>query len=142
MYYYFTLLFIFFRLYFWLLPAQHFHFLYARSHLSESWSCESIISTNFSFIFTLIYPMTQFSLWIVNKWILWLLCKSTYIFVDIDFWVYPKMRISIFTYQRSSWILRGSLCRPLSGMDEIEKLSPISIKYTEIYYLWTLLDSK
>ena len=27
-------------------------------------------------------------------------------------------------------------------MGETEKLSPISIKYTEIYYLWTLFDAK
>ena len=49
--------------------------------------------------------------------------------------VFPKSSFSIFTYQKISQIFRKYLNIPLSGMGEIEKLSPISIKYTKIYYL-------
>ena len=56
--------------------------------------------------------------------------------------VFPKSQFSIFTYQKSSRIFMESLYRPLSEVGEIEELFPISIKYTEIYYLWPLLDTK
>ena len=59
------------------------------------------------------------------------------------FWgVFPKILFSIFTSQKSSQILRIYLQRPLTGMGEMEQLFPIYIKYTKIYYLWPLLDSK
>ena len=126
-------------------PDQHVHCFHALSHLSVPQSCKSILSTNFAFVFTLEYLTTQLSIWIVS-WvifkILWLLCKLTYIFAAIDFFGFAKIQISIFTYQKISQIFRESLCRPLSGMSEIEKLSPISIKYTNIYYLCTLLDAQ
>ena len=56
--------------------------------------------------------------------------------------VFPKIPFSIFTYQKSSRKFRGYSCRPLSGVSEIEKVFPISIKYTKIYYLEHLLDTK
>ena len=52
------------------------------------------------------------------------------------------MHISIFISWKSSQILREYWCRPLSGMGEIKKISPISIKYTKIYYLCPLLYSQ
>ena len=56
--------------------------------------------------------------------------------------VLPKIPFSVFAYQKISRILGGYLRRPLSGVGEIEKLLPISIKYTKLYYFWALLDTK
>ena len=52
-------------------------------------------------------------------------------FVSLVLGVFLKSHLSIFTYQKSSQIFVGYLCRPLSGMGEIEEIYPISIKYTK-----------
>ena len=55
--------------------------------------------------------------------------------------VLVKSPFSIFTYQKSSRILRESLCKPLSGVGEIKFFlqdSSNTTKYTTSYPYWML----
>ena len=85
-------------------------------------ACNDLNQNIIGFIFE--QPSTQFTRWILYWGIFLFLhiivvVKNVWTFCFSGFGVFYKNSISVFTYQNSIQIFRGSLCRILSGVGEI-----------------------